>query len=450
MKLNDPAWAWSPYEPEQAWTVREVTHLLRRAGFGHTFARVEQVLTQTPHESVRQLVHERSETEQQQREYRSLVQSLLATANVENLPAGWLHRMLHSPDVLREKLTLFWHGHFATSGEKVTESKLMQQQNDLLRQHALGDFSELLHEISHDPAMLIYLDSVTNRKSHPNENYAREIMELFYLGEGNYEERDIRELARCFTGWEIRREKFRFNRYQHDSGEKTIFGETGNFSGEEGVDLVLAQPTGPEFIARKLVTFFVADDLPNLDQLVQPLAKQFREESLQIAPLVERILSSNLFFSQEAIARKIRSPLEFAIGFMRTLEGTTDVFGLANRISGLGQSVFFPPNVKGWDGGLTWINSSTLIARANLIRELLASKKTRFAGGSLSDFFAAQNAHNGKDVVAWCREMMFAVELPVEVSDQLARRIDAGTGSGEERLREAIHLMTTLPEYQLG
>jgi hypothetical protein len=216
----------------------------------------------------------------------------LATGNVKRLSAQWVYRMLTTPAQLQEKMTLFWHGHFATSAAKVDDAELMQRQNDLRREHALGDLSQLLLEISRDPAMLIYLDSVSNRKSHPNENYAREIMELFALGEGNYTEQDIRELARCFTGWEIKRKKFRFNRYQHDSGTKTVLGTTGKLSGEEGVAIVAGQDTAPQFIVGKLIRFFVMDEPAPPNDLIEPLARELRKNNMQIAPTVRRILGT--------------------------------------------------------------------------------------------------------------------------------------------------------------
>ena len=222
----------------------------------------------------------------------------------------------------------------------------MLTQNELLRSFAFGDFSKLLLEISRDPAMLVYLDSATNRKSHPNENYAREIMELFCLGEGNYTETDIRELARCFTGWEIRRDEFRFNRYQHDDGKKTIMNQTGEFGGEEGVKIVLEQKSAPEFIATKLVRFFVMDEPSPTVELIAPLAKELRESGMTIQPVLRKILTSNLFYSPHSVGRKVRSPVELAIGLLRSLEGTTNTFDLAEEMLTLGQGLLYPPSVR--------------------------------------------------------------------------------------------------------
>lgn len=450
-KSIDPQWAWAPYEPTgDQWNHRTAAHLFRRAGFGASVEQIESALKSTPAETVRKLVRERSETSQYQQMLESLKTTILATGDVKNLPAWWTYRFLTTPDVLQEKMTLFWHGHFATSGDKVTEPRLMSQQNEVLRQHALGDFAALVHDISRDPAMLIYLDSVSNRKAHPNENFARELMELFCLGEGNYTEQDIRELSRCFTGWEIRNDQFRFNRYQHDDGVKQFLGQSGTFSGDDGVDIVLAQESAPYFIAHKLVRYFVFDEPQPSTELLEPLARQLRENGFQMGDLVERILGSNLFFSEHSIARKIRSPVEFVIGLLRSLEGSTDMYALANGLRELGQTPFFPPNVKGWDGGRTWVNSSTLLARANLVRSLLDRKETRFADGTLSELHDRLKQRSGLDIVDFWQTHLLAVSIPDDVRTRIANSIEASRGSREERLREALHQFCTLPEFQLG
>lgn len=443
-RLIDPSWAWDAYRPseEVPWDRRCASHLYRRAGFGASRQELDEAIRNTPSQLIDELVRA-EEPESFRGQTKSLVQAALATGNVRHLSAQWVYRMLTTPAPLLEKMTLFWHGHFATSASKVEDSELMQRQNDLLRQHALGDISKLLLEISRDPAMLIYLDSVSNRKAHPNENYARELMELFCLGEGNYTEQDIRELARCFTGWEIKRKKFRFNRYQHDGGTKTVLGTTGQLTGESGVALVAGQDTAPRFICRKLVRFFVMDEPVAADDLIEPLASELRQNDMRIRPTVHRILSSNLFFSAHARGRKIRSPVEVAIGFLRCLEGSTDSYKLADSLEQLGQGLYFPPSVKGWDGGRTWINSSTLLGRANLIRRLLDGGKTRFGKGGIEDYLRTQGISTSSELIDWIETSMFAVE----VSDAAKTRISS---SNRKSLKDAIHVMCTLPEYHLA
>lgn len=448
----DPEWAWSPFVPddETPWTRRLAAHLCRRAGFAANSAQLDRLASQSPAEAVQQLTAAQ-ESEDFRREMTDLARGAIATGDVSQLSAWWVYRMLTTPHPLLEKATLFWHGHFATSAAKVDDAELMLGQNELLRRYALGDFGALVQEISRDPAMLLWLDSAVNRKAHPNENYARELMELFCLGEGNYTETDVRELARCFTGWEIKLQRFRFNRFQHDGGTKTILGQTGPFGGEEGVRIVLAQASCPRFLVKKWIQFFLLDEPAPPDRLIEPLARQLRETNLHVAPVLQRMLSSRLFFSPYVLARRIRSPVEFGVGMLRALEATTNAFDLARGLGELGQRLFYPPNVKGWDGGRTWINSSTLLARANLARRLLQHDKTRFAGGTLSALLERHGCTRGPEAVAWFEELLLAIPLPPEVKQHLARQIDAAAADQREtRLREAVHLLATQPEFQLA
>ena len=312
MTAIDPKWAWDHYKPTTSdpWTIRQATHLYRRAGFGGNHEQIQQAIEGGMDESLQQLLFDNHESPAFRAEMAGMTRSLVANGNLQSLATGWLYRMLKTSNQLHEKTTLLWHGHFATSADKVQDAFMMQQQNDLLREHAVGDFNKMVQGISQNPAMLLYLDSANNRKTHPNENYARELMELFCLGEGQYSEQDIRELARCFTGWEVRNRAYRFNRYQHDFGEKAFLGTQGKLTGEEAVEHVLKQPAAPLFIARKLVHYFVIDE-PAVDEaLLVPLAKQLRKDDFNLMNTIRIILSSNIFYSSHAIARKIKSPVE--------------------------------------------------------------------------------------------------------------------------------------------
>lgn len=450
MNAIDPQWAWSAWGPDQGnWDRRSAAHLYRRAGFAASRATLDEAIRRTPADVVAELLDLSREPESFRQQIDALVTAALATENVQQLSAQWAYRMLHSPVPLLEQMTLFWHGHFATSAAKVGDAQLMQQQNELLRRHALGNFAELSLEISRDPAMLIYLDSASNRKAHPNENYARELMELFCLGEGNYSEGDIRELARCFTGWEVKRNQFRFNRYQHDRGTKSVLGQTGSFGGEAGVAIVLDQPAAPRFIAKELVRYFVMDEPVASDALIEPLAVALREDNLQVGPTVQRILRSNLFFSPLAIGRKVRSPVELGIGFLRALDGSANMIKLAAAFERLGQGLFLPPSVKGWDGGRTWINSSTLIGRNNLIGDLVADGKTRFQRTSLSEFMQSQGIDDPQALVDWIETDLFAVPVPLPAREQVAS-IFSSHNDPERRYGAAIHLLCSLPEFQLA
>lgn len=444
----DPAWAWAIYQPDEThpWTLREAAHLFHRAAFGASWKELTDAVQTTPAELVRELVRERKDSPETEQTFSDLSRFVIASGKPENLPVWWLRRLAESHDQLREKMTLFWHGHFATGAEKVQDVRMMLGQNELFRTHALGQFGPLVQAVSKDPAMLIYLDSVTNRKAHPNENFAREVMELFCLGEGNYSERDVLELARCFTGWEIRNERFRFNRYQHDTGEKTILGRTGNFGGEAGIEIILEQQACPRFLVRKLIRYFLFDEPEVPESLVAPLADQFQADGYDIALLLERMLSSNLFFSEHSFGRKVRSPVEFTLGLLRGLESQADSYLLRDELIYLGQSLFYPPNVKGWEGGRSWINSSTLLARANLVRKLVDAGKGRFAEGQLKELASTYGISGSSELVDWLLNLLVAVPIPDGVRTSLIRLANRE----KDRPCEVVHALATLPEFQIG
>ncbi len=452
MKSADPTWAWQPFEPtaDRPWDRSSAAHLYRRAGFGVDLTRIDDAVSRKPAEVVSELVANNQESTDFRSIAEALAEATLAGGDPAKLSASWVYRLLYTPNQLLEKTTLFWHGHFATGAEKVKDARMMWDQNQLLREHALGDFGELTHKISQDPAMLIYLDSAINRKAHPNENFARELMELFCLGEGNYSEMDVLELARCFTGWEIKNKKFRKNRYQHDSEEKSVLGQRGNFDGEDGVRIVLEQPAAPRFIARKLYRFFVSDEPSPTDAMLQPLADLFRESDLQVAPVVERILGSNAFFSSSSIGRKIKSPVELVIGMLRSLKATTNTQLVAKGLLNIGQGLFYPPNVKGWDGGRTWINSSTLLGRANLVADILENDATRFDGKSLTEYLRGQNVRTTDQAIEHFEHCLLAVRLDDATKTQLRDTAASHRGDEERRMRSLLHAVTSLPICQLG
>ncbi len=426
----DPAIAWQVWEPssEEPWDSRRASLLHRRAGFSATQEELLATLSIRPVEAVARMVRDdASDTTELiafETDSAELAKAVLATSDAKQLASWWLHRMLNSPKPLKEKMTLFWHGHFATGAEKVQDAELMHQQNTLLRANALGNFRDLAQGIAMDPAMLIYLDSVSNRKAHANENFARELMELFCLGEGNYSEADVQQLAKCFTGWEIRRKQFRFNPYQHDDSMKTLLGRSGIESGEAAIDCVLSSPHMPRFIVRKLFRFFVSEDANPSDEFLFPLAQRFTETHYSIANVVEMILGSRLMLSGWSIGRKVRSPIELAIGWMRSMKCTTNVGFLSERLRTIGQAVLFPPNVKGWEGGRTWINSSTLVGRANLIYELINHENTRFDGSPLLAFAERNNAKDPIQLASWFARLFFVDELNNTELQRLSNLLD--------------------------
>ncbi len=287
----------------------------------------------------------------------------------------WFREMLNTPSPLTEKMTLFWHNHFATSQLKVRFGGFIYRQNILLRRYALGNFGTLLHEIARDPAMLLYLDGANSRKEQPNENFAREVMELFTMGEGNYTEKDIKEVARAFTGWSLDREtgQFMFRRGIHDYSNKTIFGKTGNFEGDQVLDLILARPETAQFITRKLWREFVSPE-PD-EKEVKRMAAIFKESGYNIGKLMRVMLSSDAFYAMDNRATLIKSPVEFVVGTLKTFEiEAPSLRPFVLTAAMLGQNVFAPPNVRGWPGGEAWINSATLLGRKQLLDRLFRNE----------------------------------------------------------------------------
>ena len=291
------------------------------------------------------------------------------------LRGWWLGQMLATRSPLTEKMVLFWHNHFVSSLQKVRWTPLMYRQHALLRAHAFGNFGELLHAVARDPAMVIYLDSASNRKGQPNENFAREVMELFTLGEGHYSETDVKEAARAFTGWGIDQDTgdFVFRAAAHDDGVKTVLGRTGALDGDAVLDILLAQPQTAEFIVAKLWREFVS---PGPDRAeVKRIARIFRDEGYSIKAALRALLVSDAFYAAEHRASLIKSPVELIVGTLRQFSfetGTTAPFVVASRQ--LGQDLFAPPNVKGWPGGEAWINSATLLARKQLLERLFRAQ----------------------------------------------------------------------------
>jgi uncharacterized protein (DUF1800 family) len=437
--------------PDQAspWNRRRAAHLYRRAGFAAQALELDAAVRREPLAVVRELAGA-PPVESFEREMDLLAASTLATGKPQNLAAAWLYRMLHTGQQHLEKLVLFWHGHFATSAEKVNDPRLMLEQNALLRRHARGKFDALAQAVSCDPAMLLYLDSATNRKSRPNENFAREVMELFCLGVGKYTEHDVQELARALTGWEVVRGASRFNPLQHDQRPKTVLGQTGNFDSRAAIAIVCRQPAAPRFLTAKLVRYFICDEPAAPDELIEPLAREFQERDLDVAWLVERILSSQLFFSDLALGRKVRSPVELGIGMLRALEASSNLYDLAANLGGLGQAIYFPPSVKGWDGGRTWINSATLLARANFIGRIIEHKQTRFAGGDLASLAERLGRHSPADTVDWLLESLVATPVPRDVRDQLLAVAGQQSENRNRQIGRTLQAIGALPEFQLG
>jgi uncharacterized protein (DUF1800 family) len=293
-----------------------------------------------------------------------------------DLRGWWLQEMVATPSPLTEKMVLFWHNHFVSSQQKVRQPQYLYRQNVLLREHALGNFGAFLHAIARDPAMVIYLDSASNRKGQPNENFAREVMELFTLGEGHYTERDIKEAARAFTGWSIDGEtgEFLFRAGAHDDGVKSVLGRIGNLDGDDVLDILLAQPQTAQFIVRKLWREFVSTgesaDTADAGEVAR-IAGVFRDSQYDIRAALHALFISDAFYAPRHRATLVKSPVDLVVGTLRQFQfAPGDVRPLSLVVAQLGQNLFAPPNVKGWPGGKAWINSTTLLARKQFLERL--------------------------------------------------------------------------------
>ena len=355
----DPREALEPFRPgvDGAWDRGAAAHLLRRAGFGAAPAEIDRALAAGAEATARELYRLQEEPE----ELTFVANSAAQLSSLPAAQAAWVLRMARGPSPAIEKLALFWHGRFATSNAKVDDVRLMMRQIDLFRLHGTSPFAELLLGVAKDPAMLLWLDGNSNRRGKPNENFAREIMELFALGIGNYTEADIKEAARAFTGWHVKDREFWFNDRAHDPGPKTVFGKTGPFGGEELVRLCAEREACSEFIASKLFEFYVHPE-PSVP-LRPELGRAYAGCGQKTGEFLVRLLSSRVFFSPRARRALVASPVEFVVGSLRTLEAFASPHQLARAITAMGQELFQPPSVKGWDAGFSWLSSGTLLAR---------------------------------------------------------------------------------------
>lgn len=454
-KLNDPARAWAPYEPSDRapWNLARAGHLYRRAAFGATWPQLQRALGAGPQETVDKLLRLEADVAQFNSTYDRYEDSAARANSTGELRGWWLRRMLATPFPLLEKMTLFWHDHFGTGNARVNSPMLMSRHVQLLRSHALGHVGPMMEAVSRDPATLVGLGAEASRKAQPNTNFAQELLDRFSLGSGNYAEEDIAEAARAFTGSFVLQDQFRYVDREHDTGTKRVFGQEGNWADSDVVRIVLRQPAAPRFLVRKLYRWLISDTDRPSDALIAPLADAFSAD-YDVARLVQTILRSNLFFSQRAYRRKIKSPIEFAVGIVSALEGMVPTVRLGQDVAALGQDLYNPPTVDGWPSGRRWINSATLVGRNNLALAL-----TGAAGPYANKLDPAEVAarYGGKTPQAAARlliDLFLQGDLEPGVVDALLEDVlpDATSGGGDRsnRLRRFAHAVTVLPEFQLA
>jgi len=499
--------------PASKWNDTAAAHLWNRAGFGGTPSEITRLARLSPDDAVSSFVDyekipddvtppswaapdpqreqrqhelqqmarqekEPSLTEDQRKELsdkrRQLQQEYQREElrHLQELRAAWLRRMAHGPRPLQEKLTLFWHGHFATSAIKVRSAYYMWRQLETFRRFASGYWPDFLEAVATDPAMLIWLDQAQSRKEHPNENFARECMELFTLGEGHYTEKDVTEAARAMTGWSLDRatEDYRYRPFFHDNGVKTVLGRTGHLTGRDVLEAIVDDPQSAVFIAGKLWKFFGSPD-PN-PALVNALAQVFRDEGNQFKPLLRAMFRSEEFYAPSVVRSQIKSPTQWLIGSLRFLDRSMPPPLVSTEmLKNLGQDLLLPPNVKGWDGGLSWITTATLLGRDNYAAILVMGEGNLGSSGARAGMqmiaeranemarkmepIEVDNIVNEEDRLDKER-LIAALErrfLQSRLSDKPRRvlrdYLDRHEDLSDNDLRHAIRLLMATPDYQL-
>lgn len=481
------------------WNFSTAAHLLNRAGFGGPPRDIEHLAALSPAEAVSLLVdyektadpgHRdpewakpdpnraqklqalRQATPDQRREMQKQQRQELNQHMME-LRQWWLKRMSTTTRPFQEKMTLFWHGHFATSVEKVRDAYLMWRQNELFRRLATGNWTRMLLFAGKDPAMLIWLDQAQSRKEHPNENFAREVMELFTLGEGHYTEHDVTEAARALTGWSYDRpdEVFIERPLFRDTGQKTIFGQTGDFNGDDFIEMIVARPQAAVFITAKLWKFFAGQ--PPTPELNAALAEVFRRSGNNFKPLMRAMFLAEEFYSPEIVRNQVKSPVQWLISSVRMLEcDLPPQPASAVIVRSLGQDLFAPPNVKGWDGGISWITTNSLLARYNESAALVNGNPAALANMAnvgrpnqavqiqnrlrgfhepidVRKIFTDQERADKESLVAALEKRLLQSKLKPKQEDVLRDFLDSKDHLEDGDVRNAIRLVMSTPEFQL-
>ena len=393
-------------------------------------------------EGVDRTIERLSEAPESVEENLSGIHALLGVGKISQLQAWWMSLITGGGVPLVERTALMWHNHFATSNDKVDDVRMMHRQNVILREHGLGDFRGLIRKLAKDPAMLVWLDGDANKRGNPNENFAREVMELFALGIGNYEERDVQEAARAFTGWGTNGRAFAFSPDNHDTGEKQIFGKRGAFDGDEALELVLNQSACREHVARKLIASFV--DANPEEAAVRELAAVLVERDWNIGATLDVLLRSELFFQPRVRRGRIAGPVEIVAMTVRCMDKSIAPSRLALAADRMGQSLFRPPSVKGWDMGQGWINAGTWLARHNELSAYVveSSGKPRATLGSV---FSNRTEREPSERVL---NTLFPDGTDRAYAEAMRAAAD-GCSSDEQALAQVAALAFSSPEYHL-
>ena len=433
---------------------------MRRAGFGAPHDLLETLQHQTYEEIVEQLLDPQSQPDYDELTFFRYHPTADVMYGPQHNKLNWMYRMTHSQRYLQEKMALFWHYVFATGDLKVNNPYPMYKQIEMFREHGMGNYRNLLIELAKDPAMIFWLDNQENHKRAPNENWGRELLELFSLGVGHYTEKDVFECARSFTGWSYVKYyegiptppiiwEFLYKPEDHDNGEKTFLGHTGNFNGEDIIDIILKQPACAAFITRHLYNFFVADEPevpkwpnepPRDPKAIEYLSKIFVESNYEIKPVLRALFNSDFF--KEAMYQKVKSPVEVVVG---TLKLTGDMNGPDPRWGeifltpiNMGQDILNPPTVEGWHTGKEWINSGAFINRVNFVADRL--KNTELPGVKTIIENVKQNSdlNQAESIVDSCLEELSCSKLESETYNQLIEEINSNHIEGCSEIEDEI------------
>jgi uncharacterized protein (DUF1800 family) len=453
------------------WTRDAAAHLLRRAGFGGPPSEIDALYAKGFEGAVSSLVdYDAIDLTSYEASLAAKNYNLL---NLRGLQQWFLDRMAFSPRPFQEKITYFWNLHWTSGISKVRGETLILNQNKTERQYAVGRFDDLVVKISQDPAMLYWLDNWLSRNAHPNENYAREVMELFTLGVNNYAQTDVTELARALTGWTIQGYTqadgyngafFVDNPAFHDTGTKTILGQTGNWDQLQALAIILNATdargsVSGRFIGGKLWKFFAYDDPP--DFLVDQLAGIYVSSGRVIREVVRAIFLSPEFYEPHTRKAWVRSPVEYAVAQVRMLEATTDFSSAVNSLSGMGQVLFNPEDAKGWDWGTSWMNTGTLFARATLANTLATNRGGNGTHFDTSKLLASKDASTADKVVDILADRLNVSDVAPDVRASWIAYMNANddgsrgtwtntTANVDKKVRGLVHLMLTSPAFHLA
>ena len=463
-----------------------MAHLMRRAGFGATRDELEQLVEQGYENVVEDLINPGDPGVMPDDVIRRYHSEMAEMRELNSAGAYWMYRMVTTRNQLEEKLALFWHGLFATGYSKLNQASALVNQINTFRRHSLGSYKTMLVELSKDPAMIIWLDNHDNHRDNINENYGRELLELFSMGVGNYTEDDIKECARAFTGWTLGNAEymstrasrdsiwpysrinwhFNYRDYDHDDGEKTFLGHTGNFNGEDIVEIIVQQEATARFICTRLFQFFAADEVDEAGEaVINDMMTSYFDSEYEIRSIMRTMFNSDYFKSEDARFARVKGPVELVVGAVR-MAGTYQepTFGadqLARQTMYMGQGIFQPPSVEGWHEGAEWIDSGALVERVNFVGRELGDPGNPGVK-AIIDRMARQGQAvlSPEEQVAACADLIGPLELSEATTTSIREfaneqgpadlREGSRTEADEQRIANLLRLLTATREYQLA